>query len=483
MASRATGVDHVVKSIRLEFPQMRSRAHTSLSRLAAAGIAVLLAFAGVAPVAGWANGPSGGNGYGTHDWILDQALRYLAAEGVSTSWVDREIALLATDDPDKIEVAQDPDRDIEHVYTGGGRRGGAIHRITEHYAAMLREYGSGDFDGASYQLGMLAHFYGDILVPYHTSRDAIGQTTKHHAYELLVDDSHRTPTSGSGWSIVGTSWALKDVTNIRTTALAAAAYSRVRYTDLAANFDANDTTLSPVANTITREVLRRASGDLADIIQSVPKGIGNPPAVGSLTVTLRWRGVKTNEASQRLDGKALDVNGKPIEGLLVNVKWPMPDGSIKTMPFWTDELGNGHIYGVVGSNPYMVKQNVTVTATTNQTTVTKNTWWYRTKRLADGTAGFSTKISDSTVVNGQTVTLTTTAKTSTGTPIVGLLITYSWYVGGTTITTTAYTDSTGRAKSSYKVQSSTTRSTITVTARTSAYSINRASSKTFARVD
>ena len=56
MASRATGVDHVVKSIRLEFPQMRSRAHTSLSRLAAAGIAVLLAFAGVAPVAGWANG-------------------------------------------------------------------------------------------------------------------------------------------------------------------------------------------------------------------------------------------------------------------------------------------------------------------------------------------------------------------------------------------------------------------------------------------
>lgn len=463
---------------------MRSRAHPSLSRLGAATLATLLAFAGVAaPVAGWANGPDGGNGYGSHDWILDQALRFLTARGVSTSWVDRDIALLATDDPDKIEVAADPSRDIEHVYTAGGRRGGAVHRITEHYAAMLREYATGDYDGASYQLGMLAHFYGDILQPYHTSRDAIGQTTKHFAYEMLVDDDNRHPTDAPGWSIVGTSWVVKNITNIRTSALAAAAYSRARYTSLAANFDANDTSLSSAANTVTKEVLRRASGDLANIISTVPKGIGNAPAVGSLTITLRWRGVKTNEVSERLDGKVLDVNGDPIEGVLVKISWPMPDGSKKIMPFWTDELGNGHIYGVVGSNTYMAHQTVTATVKTNLTTVTKSTWWYRTKRLADGTAGFKTSISDSTVVAGQTVTVTATAKTSTGSPIVGLLITYSWYVGSTTITTTAYTDSAGNAKSSYKVLSSTTRSTITVTARTSAYSINRSSSKTFHRVD
>ena len=393
------------------------------------------------------------------------------------------MALLATDDPDKVEVAADSSREIEHVYTAGGKRGGAVHRIIEHYAAMLREHALGDYAGASYQLGMLAHFYGDILQPYHTSRDAIGQNTKHIAYELLVDKGHRKTTDSPGWSIVGTSWTLKDITNIRTTALAAATYSRGKYTDLAANFDANDTVLSSTANTITRDVLRRASGDLANIIATVPKGIGNAPAVGSVTPTLRWRGVKTNEVSQRLDVKVLDVNGNPIEGVLGTVSWPMPDGSKQSMPFWTDELGNGHIYGYVGSNTYMAKQTVTVTVKTNTTTITKSTWWYRTKRLADSTAGYKTSISDATVVAGQTVTMTATALTSTGAPIVGLKIKWSWYVGSTTITATSYTNSAGKATSTYKVLSTTTRSTITVTARTSAYSINRSSSKTFKRVD
>lgn len=450
--------------------------------------------ASVAPVSAWSNN---GDGYGTHDWILDQSLRLLAERGIGAGWVDRTVALVATDDPDNIEAAADPSREIEHVYTGGGRRGGAIHRITEHYAAVLRLYAEGRaaelagdgataaarYRSASYNLGMLAHFYGDILQPFHTSRDAIGQTTTHRAYELLVDKSHRRSTDASGWSVANTAWVVKDVTDVRALALAAAAYSRARYTQLAANFSASDTSLSPTAATLTREVLVRASGDLANLIASVPKGIGNPPPVGSLTITLRWRGVKTNEASQRLDGTVLDTAGKPIEGVLVNVAWPMPDGSTKMMPFWTDELGKGHIYGVVGSNPYMVPQSVVATVTTDQTTIQKSTWFYRTKRLADGSAGFATTVNDKTVVAGQTVTATTTARTSTGTPIVGLLVTWTWTIGGTTVKTTGYTDSTGKARSSRLITSTTTRSTIYVTARTSAYSINRSSSTSFYRVD
>ena len=275
-----------------------------LSRLGAASLAILMSFAGVAtPAAGWSNY---GDNFGTHDWILDQAFRLLTARDISWGWVDRTTALLATDDPDTIEVKADPDRDIEHVYTGdGGRRGGAVHRITEHYAAMLRYYdagkaakSSGDdatatakFKTASYHLGMLAHFYGDILQPFHTSRDAIGKSTTHKAYELLVDDFTRHTTDSPGWSVANSSWTVKDVTNVRTAAIAAAAYSRVRYLDLQANFDASDTSLKPVAAQITKEVLIRASGDLANLIASVPKGIGNPPAVGSISLTLRWRGV------------------------------------------------------------------------------------------------------------------------------------------------------------------------------------------------
>ena len=174
---------------------MITRRPLRLNRFLVATVATLIALAGsVTPVGAWANGPNAGNGYGTHDWILDQAFRLLDKRGFDTSWVDRTTALLATDDPDYIEVAADPSRSIEHTYTGGGKRGGAVDRITEHYAAIVRLYKQGDFEGASYNLGMLAHFYGDILQPYHTSRDAIGKTSTHYNYEVLhVDKSHQDP--------------------------------------------------------------------------------------------------------------------------------------------------------------------------------------------------------------------------------------------------------------------------------------------------
>ncbi|HJP88724.1 MAG TPA: hypothetical protein VJ850_06825 [Candidatus Limnocylindrales bacterium] len=454
----------------------------AIRRLGATTIALLIAVAGaVTPAAAWSNN---GDGYGSHDWILDQALRLMTARGMDISWVDSTTALLATDDPDNIEVKADPSREIEHVYTGdGGRRGGAVHRITEHYAAMQRAYNAHDYQTASYNLGMLAHFYGDILQPFHTSRDAIGQTTTHRAYELLVDDLNRHPTDSPGWSVANTSWVVKDMPNVRTSAIAAAAYSRARYLTLAANFSATDTKLSSAAATVTKEVLIRASGDLADLISSVPKGIGNPPPVGSITYVLRYRGVKTNEASERLDGTVKDINGNPIEGVRVDVKWPMPDGTTQIMPFWTDGNGVGHIYGIVGSNPYMQHNTVTLTSTTNLKTVTASTWWYRTKRLADGSAGFKTTVNDSTVHAGQVVTASAVAKTSTGEPIVGLLVNFTWTLGSTTVKTSAYTDSTGKAKSTFTVLSSTSRSTLYVKGSTTAYSINRSSTASFHRTD
>lgn len=163
-------------------------------RLGAGVLAALLVLPVAAgPVAAWSNA---GNNFGTHDWILDQALRLLDARGIGHGWVDRTIALQATDDPDDIEVKADSSRSVEHTYTDGGKRGGAIHRITEHYAKILRSYAAGKaaslagdsataaakYDDASYHLGMLAHFWGDISQPYHTHRDAIGKDTAHHAY-------------------------------------------------------------------------------------------------------------------------------------------------------------------------------------------------------------------------------------------------------------------------------------------------------------
>ena len=177
---------------------MRSRIRPQ--SLAAIALTALLAFAGsIAPVAGWSNR---GDGYGTHDWILDQALRLLDERGIGHAWVDRTIALEATDDPDTVEVEADPARKIEHTYTATGRRGGAIHRITEHYAKLLRAYDANDDDEASYQLGMLAHFWGDLSMPYHTAQAAQEADAEHHAVRARRQrpDARPRPTSRGGLS-------------------------------------------------------------------------------------------------------------------------------------------------------------------------------------------------------------------------------------------------------------------------------------------
>ena len=149
----------------------------------------------------------------------------------------------ATDDPDKVEVAADPSRKIEHTYTATGRRGGAIHRITEHYAKLLRAYDANDDDEASYQLGMLAHFYGDLSMPYHTDQAAQEADGEHEAYE----HARRRPDEGArptqpGWSVANTSWNVSNMPNVRTAAVALAAYSRARYTrPCTTTSSANDT--------------------------------------------------------------------------------------------------------------------------------------------------------------------------------------------------------------------------------------------------
>jgi hypothetical protein len=444
--------------------------------------AVLLLPGAITPVAAWSNGSD--NNYGTHDWVLDQAFRLLDARGINISWIDRTRALHATDDPDNIEVEADPTRSVEHVYTGdGGKRGGAVHRITEHYAKVLRLYESGDYDGASYHLGMLAHFWGDIMQPYHTHRDAIDRDAEHHAYELLVNSMTKTPTSSASWSVANTSWNVDDMTDVRKAAIAAAAYSRARYPTLAASYSSGDKSLSSAANTVTKEVLIRASGDLADLIVSAKKGIGYPPLVGSIKVWMKWQGVKPNEPVEAAFATVLDTEGKPIEGVEVKVTTPVSPTTTKTLRFWTDGTGTGHITYATGDFTKMVKQTVTLKVTTDQTTVSKSTWFFETKKLADGSTGFRTTVNDRTVKAGQTVTVTSTVRSTTGTPIKGLYVKWTWTMGSVVHTSSGYTDANGVAKSSYTILSTTTRSEIHVHAGTSAYSINRNSNTYFQRTD
>lgn len=52
------------------------------------------------PVKAWSNGVDGPDTFGTHDWILDKAIK---AAGKKADWVKVKVALRATDDPDTVD--------------------------------------------------------------------------------------------------------------------------------------------------------------------------------------------------------------------------------------------------------------------------------------------------------------------------------------------------------------------------------------------
>ena len=470
---------------------LRRRLAPVYATVTALTLTMVLIVGGTPPVAAWTNGA--GDGYETHDWIIDQALRVL--DGKADDWFDRGTALRASDDPDHIEVRADQSRDVEHLYRESGRRGGAIHRITEHYAAAVRLYAEGaaaraagdtataaaKFTAASYNIGMLSHFYGDILQPFHSASAGGGKLAAHLAYEHLVGAKTRTRDASPGWQ--STNRTVTTIANVRLAAIAAAAYSRARFGTLYRSFILDETVISPTVSRVTKEVLVRAADDLADVIWSISQGAGIAPDVATLAVSIRWHGTRQYETAETVYATAKDVHGKPIEGLQVDVLWPLPGGGTKRVRFWTDPAGAGHYTGSVGLSPLMRKRPVVVSATTNGKTVRSSTWFYETPQLAYATAGFRTTVSDRTVRAGQTVTVHTYARDVYGRPVAGLYVRWTWSLHGTLLWTSGYTNAYGRASSSMTVTSATTRYRIYVYARAAAHSINRVSSTWFARTD
>jgi len=296
--------------------------HRPSPRLAAAFIALLVAtFASVAPAAAWSNGPSSGNGYGTHDWIIDQALKTF--NGKVPSWFDAKAAKLASDDPDTVFW-----RTNEHVYMESGYGRGAVHQVVEYYTKALTHLKMGDAALASREIGLLSHFYADVLNPFHTAYAAVGKNGPHEKYELLVDS--RTKSAGSM-----PEWQTKDrspekVSNIRTKTVAAAAYARGKYAELYKEFTKNQSVLNTRVRQITGYLMTRASRDLGDIINSIGKGIGSSPAVAKVTVTRKYAQPSSIEY-QAIYIKVTDSAGRPLEGAQVDVTFPssaeVPNGA------------------------------------------------------------------------------------------------------------------------------------------------------------
>jgi Pectate lyase superfamily protein len=205
----------------------------------------------------WNNGPDAGNGFGTHDWILQQADRLAVAQGAS--WLDLDYALQFTDDPDT--VLKDS---RYHTYDVWGEKSGlAPARISACYRSAMSSLAAGDVRSASKTVGLLSHYYADICSPLHTDQSR-RERTIHAAYERKV----QSLTSQSGEN---ERWATFDgfdrVGNITQRSIATATAAHRSYTGLVSNL-ADHGYNSSVA-TITRRSLARAVNGLADIIETL----------------------------------------------------------------------------------------------------------------------------------------------------------------------------------------------------------------------
>ncbi|HEY6609317.1 MAG TPA: zinc dependent phospholipase C family protein, partial [Candidatus Limnocylindria bacterium] len=421
------------------------------------------------PSAAWigVDGPYPGN-YDTHDWVIDQAMKVL--DGRADGWFDVSAARAASDDPDNAV-----DHGSDHVYRDQGIRGGAVHLIAEHYAAAVRDYQAGRYRDASVEIGLLSHYYSDILQPYHSHYDGIGQTAPHRNYELMVEAGIVNASSRSAWS--SNRRTVSQISNIRSEAVAAASFSRSKFTALHPQVVAHPTTVTATTDAITEDLLERAANDLADIIYSVSRGVGVGPPVDRLVASVKWRYPAKNEDWQHIYTMAYDAQGRPIEGLLVRVT--LPSGATESR--YTDGTGLAYWSGPPGATPHYARQTVNVRATTDGHTESASTWWTTTPTLASGSAGFATSVNNQSPVAGQHVTVRSTLRDTSGRAVPGVEVSWSWDYGSTTITTKALTNSSGVATSTRLIQANTTFSRVEIHARAQAGSQNRNSYGWFQR--
>jgi hypothetical protein len=227
------------------------------------GVALLLAIALTlvlaAPALGWSNGGNGGNGFGTHDWVLKEASRVAAARGAG--WVRLSYALPMTDNPDTVY------HDFYyHVYDiWGSRYGDAPARVAYYYSRALSYRKAGDLIAASRMIGLLSHYFSDTCNPLHTDQSR-AEERMHSSYESAVN--WRTDAVGENRS-----WVRFDGYDRVVSAAARTRYVAVHahdfYAALVKGYNAHG--LDSTVLSITRKSLNRAVNHLADIIITIQR--------------------------------------------------------------------------------------------------------------------------------------------------------------------------------------------------------------------
>lgn len=323
-------------------------------------LVLVVALVGASPglAFGWANGPVHG-GYGSHDWILDRAITLAGAQG---SWVQRTIALRATSDPDTRKWAAT----YQHYFETGSCRGGP-QMVAELYHSAMLAYQAGDLATASKLLGQLSHCYSDSMQPFHATQAANAYKSLHTKYEYAVDALQRGAKKSRSWVKPA---PRVPVTDVRDKAVAAAMYGRSFFPSLVKTFKKSRSVKKGTPNRITKALMNRAANDLADIIVSIPLGVGET-AAPVVDMKLSRTTLRTSERIGALV-TVMDANGRPLNAVGVKFVWMFPSGPV-TWSTYTD--ANGYIYryqdvtsAAVGQ-PTLASTFVTVNGATTASTL------------------------------------------------------------------------------------------------------------------
>ena len=403
-------------------------------RLVLASLLVaLILSSGVQSAYGWANGGNRGNGVGTHDWVLGRALVLAGSEG---RWVDRVTAYRATDDPDSYKTSP-----YYHHFRESGIVRGGPYVVSYYYGKAVAAYQAGDYEAASKYVGVMSHYYADITEPFHTTRAAAKYRKLHVEYEYDVDKYHRSTGNAASWI---TPREPRQVTDVRKKAIAAARFARSRYPSLYKAYRVSHKVSRGTPNRVTKEVLSRCANDLADLIRTIPTGGGLAPLPEQPDVRLT---LSYPRQSQNVGAfvTCTDAEGKPMPGVGVKFIWQLPTGT-KTYLLYTENDGKVRQYKNIGKSPLMKAKYVTAYVPGSGEAVSASDWYKPTKVLASGSGGFKAWVSNTRPKAGTDITAYALARDTSGNPVAGLDVTFTWSLDGYKAKYTTTTDSKGVAR-------------------------------------
>lgn len=384
----------------------------------------------------WSNGPpvkgKVGNGYGTHDWILDHAIKQAGANG---KWVRRSPALLASDDPDSQKTIA-----FYHWYKESGACRGAPYIVSEYYNRAVVAYQAGNMVAASRYLGIMSHYYADITQPFHTTDKSARYLAVHNSYEYAVDDYQHKPTGAAGWMVPR---ATVPVTDIRAKTVSAALYARSLYPSLVSSYKASHKVSSGTPYRVTRLVMSRSVNDLADIISTIPSAAGKAPAPANINMNLNV----TYPRQKQLVGTYVtctDANGQPMNAVGVKFVWRLPTGT-KTWLTFTDANGRAYKFQDIGNSPLMRKSYISAYVTVNGSTAAPSRWFMPTREAAPYATGFLTTVTKNPT-QGADLNMSARLRDTSGHGIPGIPVTFTWSLDSGAQKDVAMTDAYGVAR-------------------------------------